>query len=102
MATRLDDDAISAWLADHEPWQRDGVQLRRTIECVTFRAAIGVVDAIADAAEERDHHPDIHIRWRTLHVALSTHSAGGITDKDLDLAAAIDDIVQDRAGSGSL
>jgi 4a-hydroxytetrahydrobiopterin dehydratase len=97
MRTLLDDDTIGSWLAGHDAWHRDGHAIRRTIDCVTFRAAIGVVDAIADAAETRDHHPDIDIRWRTLHVALSTHSAGGITGKDLELAAVIDEIAHDRA-----
>jgi 4a-hydroxytetrahydrobiopterin dehydratase len=52
---------------------------------------IGV--AVAEAAEEMDHHPDVDIRWRTLHFALTTHDAGGITVLDLSLAARIDTAV---------
>jgi 4a-hydroxytetrahydrobiopterin dehydratase len=48
------------------------------------------VQQVADEAERRDHHPDIDIRWRTLRFALSTHSAGGLTQLDLDLADEID------------
>ena len=46
--------------------------------------------AIADVAEEMDHHPDVDLRWRTLHLALVTHSAGGVTRADLELARRID------------
>jgi len=55
-----------------------------------------VVDRVAEAAEAADHHPDIDIRWRTLTFTLATHSAGGVTAKDVDLAGTIDEIV--RAG----
>ena len=88
--TLLSSDGIDRWLGDHDGWQREGDALRRTIECKDFPAAIGLVTAVADIAEQRDHHPDIDIRWRTLHFSLSTHSAGGITAKDTELAEAID------------
>ena len=64
--------------------------ITRTVELTSFRAAIEVVNRVADAAEEADHHPDIDIRWRTLTFTLSTHSAGGLTQKDVDLARRID------------
>lgn len=54
--------------------------------------AIAWVVAIADAAESMNHHPDIDIRWRTLHLSLSTHSAGCLTELDVELASAIDGI----------
>ena len=57
-----------------------------------FRAAIRGVDEIALAAEEMDHHPDIDIRWRTLHLVLATHSAGGVTQLDVELAHRINEI----------
>lgn len=90
MATRLDDDAISSWLDGHPEWRREGDEVRRSIECATFPAAIELVRQVAEVAEDHDHHPDIDIRWRTVHFALSTHSAGGLTQKDLELAEAID------------
>jgi 4a-hydroxytetrahydrobiopterin dehydratase len=52
-----------------------------------------VVDRVAEVAEQLDHHPDIDIRWRTLTFACSTHSAGGVTDRDITLARRIDEIV---------
>jgi 4a-hydroxytetrahydrobiopterin dehydratase len=86
----LDDEALDGWLAAHPAWHRDGAEIRRSVECPSFLDAIGLVTRVAGLAEERDHHPDIDIRWRTVRFALSTHSAGGLTEKDLDLAAAID------------
>jgi 4a-hydroxytetrahydrobiopterin dehydratase len=58
-----------------------------------FPTAIAWVDAVAVIAEEMDHHPDIDIRWRTLHFAVSTHSAGGVTALDVELAARIEAVV---------
>jgi 4a-hydroxytetrahydrobiopterin dehydratase len=88
----IDDDTLGRWLAGHPDWQRDGDAIARSVECATFPAAIDLVRRVAEVAEDRDHHPDIDIRWRTLRFALSTHSAGGLTEKDLDLASTIDDL----------
>ena len=75
-------------------WQVEGDRLVRDVEAPTFPAAIEWVVMIAQAAEAMDHHPDIDIRWRRLHLELSTHSAGGrITDLDVALATRIDGIV---------
>jgi 4a-hydroxytetrahydrobiopterin dehydratase len=90
--TLLSDDAIDRWLDEHDGWRREGDALIRTIDCTSFPAAIALVTAVADVAEQRDHHPDIDIRWRTLRFSLSTHSAGGITTKDTELAEAIDNL----------
>ena len=88
--TKLEDDAIETWVADHPHWRRDGDAIRRDVECTSFPAAIDLVNRSADVAEQRDHHPDIDIRWRTLHLSLSTHSEGGVTAKDLRLAEDFD------------
>ena len=82
-------------LAERLPrWQVEGDRLVREVEAPTFPAAIEWVVMIAQAAEAMDHHPDIDIRWRRLHLELSTHSAGGrITDLDVALATRIDGIV---------
>ena len=88
----LDDDTVNDWLTTHADWRRDGDEIKRSVESASFPAAIELVRRVADEAEARDHHPDIDIRWRTVHFTLSTHSAGGLTEKDLDLATAIDDL----------
>lgn len=90
---RLTEDQIAAALADLPQWSREGESIVRTADAPDFPAAIRVVDAVAEAAEALDHHPDIDIRWRTLTFRLSTHSAGGLTAKDFDLASQIDEVL---------
>lgn len=88
---RLDDAALERALADLPDWSRDGIVLQRTIRRADWRAAIRLVDAVADEAERRDHHPDLCVTgYRRVTFRLTTHSAGGITALDLELARAID------------
>lgn len=98
MAELLDDDAITSALDALPGWERDGDALVRSAKLPSFLAAIGVVDRVAAIAEERDHHPDIDIRWRTLTFRCSSHSAGGITDLDTALAATISEQVMAAGG----
>jgi len=81
---------VSAALDELPGWSGDPQAIRRTVECASFPAAIAVVDAVAVAAEAADHHPDIDIRWRTLHFTLATHVSGGVTALDVALAHEID------------
>ena len=89
----LGDDDVHAALADLPGWAGDAASITRTVTAPDFLSAIRTVDDIALVAETMDHHPDIDIRWRTLTFRLSTHSEGGITAKDLELAAQIDGLV---------
>lgn len=84
---------VSAWLEAHHEWRREGAEIRRDVECPSFPAAIAFVNRVAEAAEAADHHPDIDIRWRTVRLALSTHSAGGLTPMDTAMAERIDGLV---------
>lgn len=77
---------IEAFLDSHRGWGRAGDEIRRTFEFDDFNEAIGFVARVAMAAEKAKHHPDIDIRWNKVTLTLSTHSEGGITAKDLDLA----------------
>ena len=90
MAALLDDERIKRWLSGHPGWAQEGDTITRSVESTTFPAAIELVRRVADAAEAADHHPDMDIRWRTVRFALSTHSEGGLTQKDFDLAEQID------------
>jgi 4a-hydroxytetrahydrobiopterin dehydratase len=72
--------------ADSDWAEIDGA-LRRTVQLPSFAEAIAFVNRIADLAEEANHHPDIDIRYRTVTVSWTTHSAGGITERDRELAA---------------
>ena len=96
MAEVLDQGGVDAALRGLDGWGGGPGAIWRTVELASFPAAIAVVDRVAEAAEAAGHHPDIDIRWRTLTFTLSTHSAGGVTAKDVALAAEIDRIV--RAG----
>src|SRR3954452_8040214 len=87
---RLSPDELSAALLGLPLWSGDGDGLRRTVELPSFRDAVDAIVAIADVAEEMDHHPDIDLRWRTLHLTLVSHSAGGVSNLDLQLARRID------------
>jgi 4a-hydroxytetrahydrobiopterin dehydratase len=79
-------------------WGGDTNDVRCRYTAPTFPAAIGLVDAVAVAAEGADHHPDIDIRWRDVLFVLSTHSEGGVTERDLRMAATIDDLAR-QAGA---
>jgi 4a-hydroxytetrahydrobiopterin dehydratase len=71
-------------------WSRRAGVITKTFTMPTFPAAIGFVGRVADAAEQAAHHPDIDIRYSKVTFSLSTHDAGGLTQKDIDLAAAIE------------
>jgi 4a-hydroxytetrahydrobiopterin dehydratase len=86
----LTPDELVEALVDLPRWSGDVTGLRRTVELPTFRDAVSAIVAIADVAEALDHHPDIDLRWRTLHLAVVSHSAGAVTPMDLRLAARID------------
>jgi 4a-hydroxytetrahydrobiopterin dehydratase len=86
----LPDSDVAAGLAALPGWERAGDEIVRVYERDSFRSVIDLVDRIADAAEAADHHPDLDIRYRTLRVALSTHTEGGITALDFALAGEID------------
>jgi 4a-hydroxytetrahydrobiopterin dehydratase len=71
-------------------WKRDGNAIRKQFRKRDFVHAMAFVNAVALIAQRADHHPDIDIRWNRVTLTLSTHSAGGLTHKDFDLARAID------------
>jgi 4a-hydroxytetrahydrobiopterin dehydratase len=89
----MDDDRISEALQAVPQWRREGDSITRAVEAPSFLAGIELVGVVARAAEAADHHPDIDVRWRTVTFTLSTHSEGGLTEKDFALAGEIDDIV---------
>jgi 4a-hydroxytetrahydrobiopterin dehydratase len=89
----LTDEQVDAALPDLTGWERSGGVIRRVIKFPSFLAGIDAVRRVAERAEEKDHHPDIDIRWRTVTFALVTHSAGGITQNDLSMAREINQIV---------
>jgi 4a-hydroxytetrahydrobiopterin dehydratase len=89
----LTDEQVDAALPELDGWERADGALRRAVEFPAFLDGIDAVKRVAEQAEARDHHPDIDIRWRTVTFALVTHSEGGITEKDLQMARDIDGIL---------
>ncbi|HEU0127587.1 MAG TPA: 4a-hydroxytetrahydrobiopterin dehydratase [Pseudonocardiaceae bacterium] len=93
MAQLWDDERVTDALEGLTDWQRDGNAIVRTATLPSFPAAIEAVRAVAEIAEARNHHPDIDIRWRTVTFRCSTHSEGGITNLDIELAGEIDRVL---------
>lgn len=89
----LTPDELVEALVDLPRWSGDVHGLRRTVEFPSFRDAVGAIVAIADVAEELDHHPDVDLRWRTVHLSVVTHSAGAVTPADLQLCHRIDAVL---------
>ncbi|MBE1487210.1 4a-hydroxytetrahydrobiopterin dehydratase [Plantactinospora soyae] len=97
MAEVLDAEAVRVGLDGLDSWTGDPAGIGRTVELPGFRNVIDVVDRVAVVAEELDHHPDIDIRWRTVIFRCATHSVGGVTRRDIELARRIDEIVRGAA-----
>jgi 4a-hydroxytetrahydrobiopterin dehydratase len=90
----LDADTVAAELAKLSPgWQATATDLKRSVEFADFPTAADFVSRIAPVCEELDHHPDLALRWRWVDIVLTTHSAGGITKKDIELAGRLDEVV---------
>ena len=92
----MSDDEVDAAAATLNGWKRTDGALRRSVTFGSFLDGVEGVRRVAEAAERADHHPDIDIRWRTVTFTLATHSEGGITEKDVQLAREIDGLVGDR------
>jgi 4a-hydroxytetrahydrobiopterin dehydratase len=80
-------------------WTQSGAEISRTFQFKDFGVAMRFVNAVASEAEKANHHPDIDIRWNKVKLTLSTHDAGGLTDKDFALARICDQLAQGHARS---
>ena len=74
-------------------WRREGQAITRTVTVPSFLDGIELVNRVAQAAEEAQHHPDIDIRYTTLTFTLTSHDVGHVTERDLKMAARIDALV---------
>ena len=90
--SKLDDSEIENRLADLEGWERVGDAICKEFERNDFVGSVEFARAIVAPAEEMGHHPDLSISWDTVKVTITTHSEGGITAADFDLAEEIDGI----------
>lgn len=87
---KLTDTEIAERAATVPEWSRSGDAIRRQFQFRDFVASMGFVNQVALLAEKADHHPDIDIRYNRVALELSTHSEGGLTANDFELAARID------------
>lgn len=92
MTQLLDEQTVEAGLARLDGWSREGEGIVRELRCGSFTEAIAFITRIAPLAEAADHHPELTNTYDRVGIRLTTHDAGGITQKDLDLAAAIDEV----------
>jgi 4a-hydroxytetrahydrobiopterin dehydratase len=86
----LSDSEVEAKLAGLSGWERSGDAITKKFERGDFVGSIGFVDRLVEPAEAMNHHPDLEIAWATVTVTISTHSEGGLTAADFELAAKID------------
>lgn len=91
---KLDQANILAALAALPDWNRGGEVISRTFAFKDFPDAMKFVNAVAELAEQAQHHPDIDIRWNQVTLALTTHDAGGLTEKDFALARHCDALLR--------
>jgi len=87
---RLEQDEIDSRVQALEGWSREGEAITKDFERGDFTGSVGLVNEIAPIAEEMGHHPDLAISWDTVTVTITTHSEGGLTDADFELAQRID------------
>ncbi len=88
----LTDEEIERRLRDLGRWERRGNAIVRELRTRDFVASVELVNRIVPVAEEMSHHPDVSIAWNRVTVSLTTHSQGGLTDSDFELARRIDEL----------
>jgi len=86
----LSDSEVEAKLSEHPGWERAGGAITKTFERGDFVGSVGFVESLVAPAEGMNHHPDVELSWGSVTVKLSTHSEGGVTSADFELAAKID------------
>ena len=90
MPRLLTESEIKSRLKSLKGWRHGGKFITKTFKFGHFMDAIAFINEVAEAAEREQHHPDIKIRYTTVKLSIQTHSAGGVTEWDFDLAGAID------------
>jgi 4a-hydroxytetrahydrobiopterin dehydratase len=96
VADLLEEEEIEQRTDELGDWEREGnAAIQKVFEFEDFTAAIKFVNEVAKLADRYDHHPDIDIRWNRVKLVLSTHSEGGLTARDFDVAGEIEQSIQD-------
>lgn len=89
---RLSDEEISQRLSGLTGWSREGDAIKRTFDRDDFVGSVRFVESVVGPAEEMNHHPDLAISWSQVTVTITTHSEGGLTAADFELAGRIDEL----------
>ncbi len=92
MSELLQPEEVEQALKKVPEWELEDKSITRTYEFDDFSEAMEFVNNVAEIAEDAEHHPDIDIRWNKVVLALSTHSKGGITENDFEVAERIDNL----------
>ncbi|MCD6050874.1 MAG: putative pterin-4-alpha-carbinolamine dehydratase [Verrucomicrobia bacterium] len=92
--SKLSLDQITVSMATVPAWKQEGAAIVRTFTLPNFSKAMEFTNAVAKAAENANHHPDIEIKWNKVTLRLSTHSEGGLTEKDFALAGKFDQLTK--------
>ena len=87
---RLSDEEIEEALVSCDGWRREGDKIVKEFDRGDFAGSVDFVNAIAPGAEEMNHHPDLAISWSTVTVTITTHSEGGLTSDDFELARKVE------------
>lgn len=93
-------DELARFLVEHPRWTADAAAIHRVLEFPDFVEAFGFMTKVALYAEAHDHHPDWRNVYRRVEIRLSTHDAGGITERDLDMARGIERLLGGSASAG--
>lgn len=86
----LSETEIERALAGLEGWERAGEAIRKSFSCGDFVGSAKFVESLVEPAEAMGHHPDLELSWDTVTVTISTHSEGGLTGADFELAGKVD------------
>lgn len=89
---RLSSEEIDERLGELDGWEREGEAIRRTFKLADFKGSVDFVNRLTPEAEAMNHHPDLAVSWNEVTVTITTHSEGGLTANDFELATRIDGV----------
>jgi 4a-hydroxytetrahydrobiopterin dehydratase len=86
----LGDEEVEARLGELEGWRREGDMIVKEFKLDDFQGSVDFINRLTPVAEDMNHHPDLQVSWNKVAVSITTHSEGGLTENDFELAKSID------------